>query len=152
SQSFLNSLAEEFKETVDVKVGSILSYASDSLTLHDKSTIKFDRCFLGLGACNNSIAPAIGSRTVSGQYAFCDVDLGNDSFGHSKGPHNLLYNAGLKQLMIGSLDDKDDSQGLPLVAPRSNALKEMLNGFEIELPPNPNWQIKCGVRHKGQKR
>lgn len=152
SQSFLNSLAEDFKDLVEIKIGSIIAYEADNLTLHDQSKIKFDRCFLGLGACNNLIAPVSGSRTVSGQYAYCEVDLGTDSFVQSKGPHNLLYNAKIRQLMLGSLDDKDDHQGFPLMASRANALKEMLADFDYGLPGGLNWQIRCGVRHKGQKR
>lgn len=152
ADSFLQELANDFDHLVEVKTGTVLAYDSTCLTLHSGERIQFDRCFLGLGACNNLIAPISGTRAVAGQYAQCSVDLGADSFVISKGPHNLLYNAKVHQLMVGSLDDKEDQNGFPVVAARANALKELLSSFNYELPLGLKWHVFSGVRHKGQKR
>ncbi len=155
SFNFLSELEKEFtsifKDKLEAVNETVICENNDSIQLQSR-TLNFDRLFLFLGAGNKLYEKDPGGRAVAGQYAQAKIDLGDKGFVHSKGPHNLIYRSMDKTLLIGSLDDKDDELGWPVMASRSNKLKTILNDFVIDLPKDLKWTVHSGVRHKGIKR
>lgn len=156
SHNFLRELSHEAQtilgERLIYKNDTVISWQHDHLVLHSKQKLNFDRCYIALGAGINFLAPVKGSRTVAGHYAWANVDLGQQSFVFSRGPMNLIYRALDKVILLGSVDDKNDQHGWPVIAPRVSELKKSLAQFEFDLPSNLKWQVATGIRHKGVKR
>lgn len=155
SAYFLKKLEDEIKSVVSHH----LEIIHDTLINEEQKSIQlqsgvrqFDRLFLFLGGGNKLYDHDPGGRAVGGQYAQTQIDLGDKGFVQSKGPHNLIYRSADKMLLIGSLDDKADELGWPVIAPREKAIQSFLNDFEIDLPNDLNWEVLSGVRHKGVKR
>lgn len=153
---FLQTLEAQIKESLGhrltIKYDTLLDHDDKMVYLHSKENIAFHQLFLMLGAGNKLYAKDPGGKSVVGQYAYALVDLGKESFVISRGPHNLIYRHRDQTLLVGSLDDKDDLLGWPLLAARSHGLKEILKTFDYDLPRNLNWTVVSGVRHKGIKR
>lgn len=156
SKNFLLELETKIKNILGTKleerIGTVLSWDENLLHLHGNEQIKFDRCFLGLGAGIKLLSKAPNTKSVSGSYAYTFLDLGKDSFVFSKGSENVIYRAADKCLLVGSIDEKDDEFGWPVMAGRGHKLKQALSTFDIDLPNDLDWKVESGVRHKGQKR
>lgn len=154
-EQFLQKLREEFMQVFDtglqVITDSVIGEDVDSI-LTQSGRFNFKRLFLFLGAGNIFYDKNPGGRAVVGQYAQAKVDLGDKAFVHTKGHHNVIYRVKDKTVLIGSLDDKDDHLGWPVLAQRPKAIHQLLNGFEIKIPLNLDWKYFSGVRHKGVKR
>lgn len=156
SQNFLRELSDEAQALLGDRLihknDTVISWQNNQLLLHSKEIIKFDRVYLALGAGINFLTSVKGTRTVAGHYAWAKADLGEQSFVFSRGPLNLIYRAFDKVVLLGSVDDKNDQHGWPVIAPRASELKKSLAQFELELPINLKWQVATGIRHKGVKR
>ena len=155
STMFLAKLESEFCEifgnSLELINETVISENHQSIQLQSRK-LHFKRLFLFLGAGNKLYDKDPGGRAVVGQYAEVSTDLGDKGFVRSKGPHNLIYRAMDKTLLVGSLDDKEDELGWPVLGHRSNRLKSFLTEFDITLSDDLIWQVKSGVRHKGIKR
>ncbi len=156
SRVFLSSLEQTFKSILKDSLielsDTLVEYSEHEITLHSGKKLNFNQCYLALGAANSLLGFTDKTRAVSGQYAHAKADLGESAWILSKGPHNLIYRAQDKTLLLGSLDDKEDELGWPNLAPRTNDLKSILENFEVDLPKGLDWKIEVGVRHKGHKR
>lgn len=155
SEHFLKELEEEFLQVfssnIEIVFDTIICEKSHSVQLQSRE-INFSRLFLFLGGGNKLYDKDPGGRAVVGQYAQTHIDLGDKGFVQSKGPHNLIYRSIDKKLLLGSLDDKADELGWPVLAPRTHAIKVFLKDFDIKLPNDLQWEVYSGVRHKGVKR
>ncbi len=155
SELFLKQLENDFLKVFS----SNLEIIHDTVVCENEQSIqlqsgvrKFNRLFLFLGGGNKLYDHNPGGRAVVGQYAQATIDLGDKGFVQSKGSCNLIYRSMDKTLLVGSLDDKADELGWPVMAPRAKAIQSFLKDFKIDLPSDLAWKVLAGVRHKGVKR
>lgn len=156
SDQFLKQLRKDIASSLSslltIIEGTVLQVEQESLVMQDGSSLLFNQCYLCLGAGNVFVTKLERCRSVAGQFAWSEANLGQHSWVRSYGPYNLIYRALDQKLLVGSLDDKEDSLGWPVMAARPSQLKEILSHFKVELPEKLSWTVESGVRHKGPKR
>lgn len=158
TKDFLNLLAKEIFDVLGEYIveeeGTVMGWQKNELLLLGDQVLRFDHCVLAIGAGHALLKTPAKHKSVAGHYAWTNIDLGHESWVLSRGPHNLIYRAYDKTLLLGSYDDKDDGHGWPLMAKHGHSIKKILLDFEneISLPAKLNWQLESGVRHKAPKR
>lgn len=160
--SYTDWLLEEAKKKLGPKLEIINDFVLDvdgkNVKTQNGKSLSFDKIVFTTGSYSRfwkELAPQTkleSSRSVQGSYLeFNQVSLGKDSFSLTLDGDNLIWNAKLQRLLIGSTTHETPHLLAPVEELKAiyKALSEKVN---LKIPVFENGIIRVGLREKAQKR